>query len=569
MSPSPNHHDGRTGSDEGDAALEAARKAGAECLAAALRYEGLGLSVLPLCPPSHIGVGKEHIKKCDSPGKRPIPYWKKYQDECPTADDLRGWWKANPLCNVGVALGPVSNLIRVDVEGVAGEVALQAKSRGDLPSTWEFKSGRADGTGRGLLFAIPQGAQLRTTYESHGEKAELRFQAKGSQTVLPPSLHKDGGRYAWPPGHSPWDIGVALAPDWLVTELAAEKQRKASGAVGERIAEGQRNTKLTSLAGTLRRRGLDEDEIRGCLLFVNLRRCDPPLPDEDVAVIAHSVARYKPEANLFLHVEEADDTRLARGIIRQHWEDALAPAFRRGDAIYSAVLAREIKRGELCFGASSDLVALLANATDANTDGKVVESKLPTVFRRWAPTAWQDLMARLPDEEGADDPAEAAAVEFRSRVTAGLLRMVSLGRTIKDDPSGPHTRTEHRSLIGWAALFAKNDTRWQGLRSYLIWFRRANDRLTVAVRSELFSQIPGLGGIDQAAFAKLAQTYGVGRPLRAGGQWAVELAPAFLDAITATPDGAVEVDDAGGIPNSASARDTVNGDNLEANSDAT
>lgn len=278
--------------------LDAARAAGAECLDAALYYLSLGWSPLAVCPPDHIGVGRAHGKSCGSPGKAPWGEWKAYQDRPPTADELRSRWKDNPLLNVGLALGPVSGLVRVDVEGTGGEAKLLELSGGDLPPTLEFTSGRADGTGRGLLYAVPPGAALRTTPHGAGQNGEVRLQAKGAQTVLPPSRHKDGTRYAWKPGRGPREIAPAPAPGWLLEALrpaAPSGERAEALADGELIPKGRRDDTLASMAGTMRKRGFDREAIEAALRVTNEARCDPPLSDDDVRRIAGSVSRYAPD----------------------------------------------------------------------------------------------------------------------------------------------------------------------------------------------------------------------------------------------------------------------------------
>ena len=60
------------------------------------------------------------------------------------------------------------------------------------------------------------------------------------------------------------------------------------------IPEGQRNMTLTSLAGSMRRRGMTGDEIGIALLAVNRHRCVPSLPEHEVLRIAASVSRYAP-----------------------------------------------------------------------------------------------------------------------------------------------------------------------------------------------------------------------------------------------------------------------------------
>ena len=62
----------------------------------------------------------------------------------------------------------------------------------------------------------------------------------------------------------------------------------------EKIAEGHRNTELTSMAGIMRRRGFSADAIAAALLVENQLRCEPPLDEEQVKKIAESVGSYPP-----------------------------------------------------------------------------------------------------------------------------------------------------------------------------------------------------------------------------------------------------------------------------------
>jgi hypothetical protein len=207
----------------------------AACLTAGLDYLARGWSVLAVCPPDHFGVGSTHRSQCKSPGKAPFGKWKCFQDRLPTPEEIKAKWRDNPQLNVGMALGPVSGLIRVDVDGPEGERRLAQLSGGDLPATLEFTSGRPNG-GRGLLYKIPPGATLRTTAESPKKKEELRLQAKGAQTVLPPSRHREGSLYAWKAGHGPDEIQAALAPAWLVEQLRPAPQRNGHTAAGQPVS---------------------------------------------------------------------------------------------------------------------------------------------------------------------------------------------------------------------------------------------------------------------------------------------------------------------------------------------
>ncbi len=270
------------------------------CLAAALGYLQRGWSVLPLCPPNHFGVGKAHAQTCAAPGKAPALPWKKYQSELPTEDDVKAWWQQNPHYNVGCALGEISGLVGLDIDGGEGEEALKTLSGGDVPATLEFVT---PGGGRRLLFAIPEGVSVPITKLSGKKHEELRLLAAGAQTVMPPSRHRSGGTYEWEPGHEPGYLEPAHMPGWLIDHVKTQAKTPQSGhglngcapTHAPQIEAGSRNVALASMAGAMRRKGVSEEGILAAL-WVENQRCQPPLADEEVRKIAKSIAKYAPEA---------------------------------------------------------------------------------------------------------------------------------------------------------------------------------------------------------------------------------------------------------------------------------
>jgi hypothetical protein len=76
--------------------------------------------------------------------------------------------------------------------------------------------------------------------------------------------------------------------------LGAEAAHAPAPPVEDVIPEGARNATLASLAGTMRRRGMQAAEIEAALLVVNRDRCRPPLAEPEVRGIVASVARYEP-----------------------------------------------------------------------------------------------------------------------------------------------------------------------------------------------------------------------------------------------------------------------------------
>jgi hypothetical protein len=260
------------------------------CLVAALAYLRRGWSVVAVCPFDHLGVGKAHGRRCTHPGKAPLVAWKSLQGSPPTESGIRAWWTAWPNANVGIVLGPVSGLVGIDLDGRAGEELLRELSRGDLPDTLSFRTGR----GRRLLYALPRGV-LVPNRALDGEGGELRVLGGGSISVVPPSIHHSGRKYRWLPRRGPIHRHPAPAPEWV---CKCEVRRNGAAApraieVGGPIPEGQRNRRLFTIACAMRRHGCTPGEILSTLWCVN-GRCLPPLHDRELREIVASSSRYPP-----------------------------------------------------------------------------------------------------------------------------------------------------------------------------------------------------------------------------------------------------------------------------------
>ena len=85
-------------------------------------------------------------------------------------------------------------------------------------------------------------------------------------------------------------------PDTLLNLMPRQGDSHSQSANGkegvEHVAEGYRNEFLTSLAGTMRRNGLNQIGIEEGLLALNLTMCSPALNVDEVLKIAHSMAKY-------------------------------------------------------------------------------------------------------------------------------------------------------------------------------------------------------------------------------------------------------------------------------------
>ena len=77
------------------------------------------------------------------------------------------------------------------------------------------------------------------------------------------------------------------------------------------LIDHNRNVALARIAGSLRRIGLDGDELVAALLAINQRRCKPPLGQQEVREIARSINKYPAAADTFPLTETGDAEFLA------------------------------------------------------------------------------------------------------------------------------------------------------------------------------------------------------------------------------------------------------------------
>jgi putative DNA primase/helicase len=137
--------------------------------------------------------------------------------------------------------------------------------------------------------------------------------------VVPPST-TGLGSYSFGPGA---DFEALPEPPPSLLALLREDRRQTAPPVAETIPEGQRNTTLTSLGGTMRRRGMSATEIAAALLVVNEERCQPPLSEDEVRRIARSDAQYEPEPERDRHGRQyaLTDSWNAERLVAQHGQD--------------------------------------------------------------------------------------------------------------------------------------------------------------------------------------------------------------------------------------------------------
>jgi P4 family phage/plasmid primase-like protien len=256
----------------------------------ALRYIGLGWAVLPL------------------KGKLPLVEHGLTEATLNEAQ-VRAWWSKWPWANIGLVTGGAFFVLDIDIKKDGEETwdALRMRYGGAAVDTLEAVTGSG---GRHIFFAMPGEevassqkpvASIRNSVERLGPGLDIR--GVGGYVVASPSVHPETKRrYSWADDGwgsvmVPGEQAIAAAPAWLLKLIQEAAQRppssSSSNSIPEKLGKGQRNDKLFRLGSSLRARGFEEDEIFASLVILNKTRCEPPLDEAELRVIAQSAAKYE------------------------------------------------------------------------------------------------------------------------------------------------------------------------------------------------------------------------------------------------------------------------------------
>lgn len=190
-------------------------------------------------------------------GKRPLIL--KWQDKATCdVETLLVWAGQHPGCNWGLACGPDSGVFVLDVDGDKGAAAI-CELCSTFGEEWMDTLIATTARGRHLYYQCPEGAEIRNSASKLAPGLDVR--GAGGYVIVPPSVHPSGHEYNWVCEDAP----VAPAPAWLLERLSAPA-RKSTPISDHNIPKGGRNASLTSLAGTMQRRGVTREAIEAALL---------------------------------------------------------------------------------------------------------------------------------------------------------------------------------------------------------------------------------------------------------------------------------------------------------------
>ena len=157
----------------------------------ALAYAKIGWEVFPLIPRQKAPLTKHGVKDATTD----------YHQICT-------WWGKWPNANIGMACGQEIYVIDVDVDvakGVNGYNSL--KEFPPLPETIKQYTPRG---GFHAFFKTTNPPANRNPF-----RPGIEIRGNGLYVVLAPSIHPNGGIYAWAKTMAPWDCEYAEFPDFM------------------------------------------------------------------------------------------------------------------------------------------------------------------------------------------------------------------------------------------------------------------------------------------------------------------------------------------------------------------
>ena len=232
-------------------------------------YRGLNLQVVPAHLPS------EHPQNWKRPA---LTGWRDFELTAASDDQFSQWYgqsgQFNSRLNMGLITGLASaGVFCVDLDLKDGSIADEwwagalAVHNNNMPI--ETPTQRTGGGGRQILFRAPHGWSAPT----FSTKVGIDIRGAGGFMMCPPSLHESGNRYEWLEGLSPWDCSIEIAPEWLMEEIEAVREKHGGGSNGPR--ERVKPEGLTDSFG----KDLDgrEDKMKALVwgVMVDLRRAHP------------------------------------------------------------------------------------------------------------------------------------------------------------------------------------------------------------------------------------------------------------------------------------------------------
>ena len=147
---------------------------------------------------------------------------------------VHNWWEQNPDYNIGVFCQP-SGFFVIDIDPRSGGdtsfTEFENLVEGNLPPTVEAMTGDYSDNGevvrgRHIFYKCSPDEQLIGNLQKSNLKG-IDIKHNG-YVLIAPSRHFSGTTYDWKPGHAPWEIEMAEAPEELLQALRKRSRKSTS-----------------------------------------------------------------------------------------------------------------------------------------------------------------------------------------------------------------------------------------------------------------------------------------------------------------------------------------------------
>ena len=270
-------------------------------LKAALEYEAMGFSVIPLIE----GDKKAKVE------------WKEFQTRRSTPVEIVEWWKWWPNANIGIVTGSISGICVVDLDRYKENFNPENELL-YFPDTLITPSVSTPRGGCHLWFRSPP--------EQIAGRADIMpgidLRCEGNYIVAPPSLNGSGNPYTWiVPNDGQFAIAPALFIEQCIKRIdtnilythgvdkTAENPNPQESSMSTNVVNvyksGHRDEDLFHLAHTLVK-GKCKTEFIYKTLDIIAKNCDPPFPSEEAIIKIQSAMERanRKDRNLMAEVRE-------------------------------------------------------------------------------------------------------------------------------------------------------------------------------------------------------------------------------------------------------------------------
>lgn len=270
----------------------------------AMRYAAIGWKVVPLYGVNSAGKCSCRRPECAAAGKHPCcgDNWKDFA-LAQTEEDISNWTDTfKGERNVGLLLGPAGGIIDIECDSPEATAELDRIIGDDRESLVT----PTYGSSRGLHRLFRWSSELPDVQKIEISGLEIRIGGGGrsTQSVAPPSRHHTGASYNWLPGLRFDEVEVAPVPAAvmaLIETLASKKTLTSPPArviLDKPAVEGGRHNAMLRFACREAMRmprpsSTEQQDLFLKVAAVNAQFCKPPLPPDEIEVIARSAIEYR------------------------------------------------------------------------------------------------------------------------------------------------------------------------------------------------------------------------------------------------------------------------------------